>query len=299
MSGNGERLSDACDASDPQAALQLLSSWDQQRIRDAAEYKAENGVTPLHYACENGHAKVAEMLLKHGVDAEAKNMRGDTPLHNACLYGHVKLVEMLLKHGGDVEARNKDDWTPLHEACGNGHVKVVEMLLKHGADADAKNKVSTVPSSSPPLPPYDGAPVPHDDDADDDDDDDDDDAVPDGWTPLHKACFNGHDKVAEMLLKHGAETEAKNSVITELLGATRSPCSYQTSNPDGRSNGHRSSCTYKLKYVKLVVALSIAMQTENEVNDQGGLCQMSEAEQSNKHRKRAKNSPVFIRHDID
>ncbi|EDQ84099.1 uncharacterized protein MONBRDRAFT_30595, partial [Monosiga brevicollis MX1] len=32
-----------------------------------------------------------------------------------------------------------------------------------------------------------------------------------GWTPLHRACRNGYDKVVEMLLKHGADAKAKNN----------------------------------------------------------------------------------------
>ncbi|EDQ84126.1 uncharacterized protein MONBRDRAFT_13109 [Monosiga brevicollis MX1] len=39
MSEDGEQLYRACDSSDPQKALQLVTSWDQQRIRDAAQYK--------------------------------------------------------------------------------------------------------------------------------------------------------------------------------------------------------------------------------------------------------------------
>ncbi|EDQ87735.1 uncharacterized protein MONBRDRAFT_33093 [Monosiga brevicollis MX1] len=110
-----------------------------------------------------------------------------------CNMGHILHVCIIPQAGH----------TPLHWAChyGHGHDKVVEMLLKHGADAKAKNNVSPVPPSSPPLPPYDGAPVPHDDD----------DAVPGGNTPLHMACRYGHDKVVEMLLKHGADAEVKNN----------------------------------------------------------------------------------------
>ncbi|EDQ90936.1 uncharacterized protein MONBRDRAFT_24090 [Monosiga brevicollis MX1] len=120
MGDDGKQLHDACWSSDPQEALQLVTSWDQQRIRDAAQYQ-HGGFhnTPLQNACYKGHDKVVEMLLKHGVDAEVKNIHG---------------------------------WTPLHHACCNGHVNVVEMLLKHGVDAKAKDSVSTLPLPLPPSP---------------------------------------------------------------------------------------------------------------------------------------------------
>ncbi|EDQ85735.1 uncharacterized protein MONBRDRAFT_28916 [Monosiga brevicollis MX1] len=234
-----------------------------------------NGHTPLHVACHEGHDNVVEMLLKHGVDAEAKGKGGYTPMHRACGSGHVKVVEMLLKHGADTEAKNNVSTVPLppssplyppmmvhlypmmmlmmmmlYLACGSGHVKVVEMLLKHGADTEAKNNVSTVPPSSSLYPSmmvhlyhmmmmlmlmlY----------------------LYRGYTPLHWACHYGHVKVVEMLLKHGADNATKNimgarpldlllrrhpiklEVVTELLGATQTLCSYQTSNSDVQSLIH-------------------------------------------------------------
>ncbi|EDQ87463.1 uncharacterized protein MONBRDRAFT_27345 [Monosiga brevicollis MX1] len=234
MSDDGEQLFSACDSSDPQEALQLVTSWDQQRVRDAAQYKGGwFGNTPLHEACFMGHVKVVEMLLKHGADAEAKTSvhlyhmmmmmmlmlmmlylpDGDTSLHRACYKGHVKVAEMLLKHGADTAAKNNGGHTPLHY-CVYGHDKVAEMLLKHGADTEAKNN--------------------------------------DGQTPLQLACAAIHPsrKVVQQLLRHGANPDARDlrgarpldlllgrgriklEVITELLGATQTLCSYQTSNSD-------------------------------------------------------------------
>ena len=40
----------------------------------------QDGSTPLHYACDGGHVKVVEMLLKHGADAEAKDNVSTAPL---------------------------------------------------------------------------------------------------------------------------------------------------------------------------------------------------------------------------
>ncbi|EDQ84260.1 uncharacterized protein MONBRDRAFT_30444 [Monosiga brevicollis MX1] len=123
------------------------------------------GRTAVHYACDQVHVKVLEMLVEHGADAKAMDdvstshllfrlmMYGRTPLHYACHTGRVMVVLMLLEHGVDAKAQNKVNTSlfpinlpllggraPLHYACYNGHVKVVETLLEHGIDAEAKGE---------------------------------------------------------------------------------------------------------------------------------------------------------------
>lgn len=39
---------------------------------------ARGGMTPLHIACQNGHADVADLLLAAGADPELANERGET-----------------------------------------------------------------------------------------------------------------------------------------------------------------------------------------------------------------------------
>ena len=38
----------------------------------------------------------------------------------------------------------------------------------------------------------------------------------DGWTPLLFACSGGHKEVVEILIKHGAELDMKNKVLSLL-----------------------------------------------------------------------------------
>ena len=38
-----------------------------------------------------------------------------------------------------------------------------------------------------------------------------------GWTPLHEACSNGHRDVAELLLAHGADSNASARDGTRLV----------------------------------------------------------------------------------
>ena len=62
-------------------------------------------MTALHFACQRGHIKVVQKLLKAGCDLTKRNNSkhnphelGDTPLHLACVKGRTQVVEALLKY---------------------------------------------------------------------------------------------------------------------------------------------------------------------------------------------------------
>ena len=66
------------------------------------ERQAEQGYTPLHVACQNGHQAMVEAALA-GLSEEKKMAllerqaeQGYTPLHLACLDGHQAVVEAVL-----------------------------------------------------------------------------------------------------------------------------------------------------------------------------------------------------------
>jgi L-asparaginase II len=101
--------------------------------------KTNDGYTPLHLACQNGHAEVVKALLKKGADLQTKKSFGWTPLQNACENGHVEVVKALLEKGADLHAKTNDGNTPLHYACQNGHGEMIMALLEKGADLYAKN----------------------------------------------------------------------------------------------------------------------------------------------------------------
>nr|XP_027207061.1 ankyrin repeat domain-containing protein 1-like [Penaeus vannamei] len=127
--------------------------------------------TPLHFASENGHFAVAELLAAKGADLEAKDQYEWTPLHFASRYGHFAVAELLAAKGADLEAKAQYGATPLHFASFNGHFAVAELLAAKGADLGAKDDR--------------------------------------GATPLHFASENGHFAVAELLAAKGADLEAK------------------------------------------------------------------------------------------
>jgi ankyrin repeat protein len=157
--------------------------------------KGNWGSTPLHYAAQEGHMEVAELLIADGADLEAKADTGITPpdwaykypeianllrkhggkygtIHVAARGGDIEAVKEFLAAGADVDAKDKYGRTPLHRVAYEGHKAIVELLIAKGADVDAKDEEE--------------------------------------WTPLYVAAMEGQTEVAELLIAEGADVDAKN-----------------------------------------------------------------------------------------
>ncbi|XP_070548778.1 GA-binding protein subunit beta-1-like [Ptychodera flava] len=96
-------------------------------------------------AAERGDVERAKSLLDDGFDDVNgrdyfRGLYESTALHAASKGGHADVAEVLIKHGADVNAKNDDESTALHEASKGGHADVAEVLIKHGADVNAKNR---------------------------------------------------------------------------------------------------------------------------------------------------------------
>jgi ankyrin repeat protein len=99
------------------------------------------------WACEYGHAEVAEFLLKRGLNVGAQP-HGETGLHWAAYGGHAKIVDMLLQRGAPVNGHDSrfnapplgwalHGWTyPAPEANPDGYYEVVAQLVAVGAVVD-------------------------------------------------------------------------------------------------------------------------------------------------------------------
>ncbi|XP_078608413.1 uncharacterized protein LOC144880222 [Branchiostoma floridae x Branchiostoma japonicum] len=75
--------------------------------------------TPLHAASWVGQTEVAELLIEHKAEVDARDIyREFTPLHVAAERGHAGTCELLIRHGADVMARTKDRQTPADVAYG-------------------------------------------------------------------------------------------------------------------------------------------------------------------------------------
>jgi ankyrin repeat protein len=95
--------------------------------------KNRYGATPLLCAAERGKVPVAEVLLEHGADPNAKDCYGTAPLNEAASRKKTAIVELLLRHGAHPDEPNR--WgTPLQSAIQNKDSEAVRLLLAHGAD---------------------------------------------------------------------------------------------------------------------------------------------------------------------
>lgn len=62
--------------------------------------------TPLHTAASKGYGDLLELLLKAGVDLNARNQLGQTALHQAARQRQIPLVKALLAAGADPTVRD-------------------------------------------------------------------------------------------------------------------------------------------------------------------------------------------------
>ena len=111
-------------------------------------------ITPIYYACSNGHTDIVQILLdndcdihdaingaceggykdivkiliKHNVDInQCGGYLNKIPIYSACLKGHTDIVQILLDNNCDIH-------DAIHGACEGGYKDIVEILIKHNVD---------------------------------------------------------------------------------------------------------------------------------------------------------------------
>jgi len=116
--------------------------------RDSQPVFRQNSLdeTPLHAAVKWGYGAVAELLIAHGADVNARTVSGEAPLHYAAEDGNEEIASLLLASGADLQAKNNAGQTALHWAAQNGHTGMATLLLAHGADVNARDHLDQTPT---------------------------------------------------------------------------------------------------------------------------------------------------------
>ncbi|XP_067896206.1 ankyrin repeat and SOCS box protein 9-like isoform X2 [Heterodontus francisci] len=162
-----------------------------------------NHVSPLHEACLGGHVACAKYLLENGAKVNTATIDWNTPLYNACYSGSEACVNLLLQHGakpqGECELAS-----PIHEAAKRGHTKCMTILLNHGVPIDhSVSHLGTVLYVACEYHQMDcvrnllssGGNI---------------NMGKNLESPLHVAAKNSDIQLVNLLLEHGADTDAKN-----------------------------------------------------------------------------------------
>ncbi|NXL50922.1 ASB10 protein, partial [Podilymbus podiceps] len=128
--------------------------------------------TPLHITASRGHTDCLRLLLLRGAAVDFAP-GGKTALHEACAAASADCVHLLLSFGADPEAVSEEGYKPLHLCKSPDSIKCVQQLLQHGARVNSQTE-------------------------------EEDD------TALHVAARHGLADHVQLLLRYGAELEAKN-----------------------------------------------------------------------------------------
>ena len=94
------------------------------------------GRTALHYAAEQGHASIIDILTMAGSFVNAMDFEGMTPLYLASVRGNTDAVLSLVKQSANVNLRATDKSTPLHSAASRGQFDITKILLNSGSKVD-------------------------------------------------------------------------------------------------------------------------------------------------------------------
>ncbi|KAH7487054.1 hypothetical protein FOMA001_g5725 [Fusarium oxysporum f. sp. matthiolae] len=142
--------------------------------------------TPFSWACEHGHLELAKLLaargaqLTHANGSQLTHSNGGKcePLILASKNGHTVIARWLIDNGANVQAKYQKE-SALSLASMNGHFETVDLLLDAGVDP------GTCGTNDIPI--------------------------------LYMAVDKGHDAVVKLLLKRGANVEAKGPMGDSLL----------------------------------------------------------------------------------
>lgn len=170
----------------------------------------EDGNSPLLLATVNRRSDLMYVLLENGADPNFVKEPGVTALGIACMFDDWSMIDLLITHGADVNYCAPNGESTLSMACAQGAVNAVQMLLTAKATPDVRDSKGVTPllhaimhntenslSIARMLLEKGAKP---------------DFAMPNGFTPLMGAVQMNDMDIALLLLEHGADVNARQSL---------------------------------------------------------------------------------------
>jgi ankyrin repeat protein len=174
MGDMNDALRQAASRGDTTMTKRLLSRGVRVNVPD------ETGYTAFMYACGQGHAEIADLMMSIGDaivnDADAKL----TPLILACTNSHDETIQLLLKNGAVIDQKDELGYTPLLITCEKNSLPCAKTLLEAGANPNSTDRR--------------------------------------GNSPLHHCAVSGNADLAKLLLRHGANSTLKNNDFMTAVG---------------------------------------------------------------------------------
>lgn len=106
---------------------------------------SSTGMTPLLFAAQQGHSRVAAALLDRGANVSITDEGGFSALHISAQNGHLAVTLQVVRAGADLEARTSYGATALDLTAQQGHSEVVSALIEAGAKVDCRASSGETP----------------------------------------------------------------------------------------------------------------------------------------------------------
>ena len=197
LDAHGRELVEGQEEEDASRQLQ------QHVIIVAMKRRESEAFTALSHAATMGDVEEVRRLIRRGADINSTNYDHRTVLHMACSEGNLRVAEALLENGAGHSLKSRWGRTALSEAVHAKQGHIVQELLKHNCRLlldDPAGEMCDFASQGD----IDNLNLLLNNGVDPNQGD------YDGRTPLHLACAEGNNRVAELLVSFKADVNIKD-----------------------------------------------------------------------------------------